>query len=359
VTTAVTDFVIVDNFVTIFSDDFETPQGWAVDVLGDPSGASTGQWERAVPQATSSGGFPVQPGADHTPGAGTMAFVTGAAGGNAGTADVDGGSTTVRSPMLSTLPYDRVYVSYARWYSNNRGAGAGDDVLAVEVSVDAGMSWTTLERPGESMLDYREPLFLLDDFVAPGFTVFFRFIASDLNEGSLVEAVLDDFSLVGVLLPDGDSDFVPDSRDNCPESFNPFQDDLDGDGAGDACDCAMADPTLRFAATEVTDVAVTHVPGTTTINWTDQGPTAGSSTVHDIISGLLSDLDATGDYSAAACLAADLSGSPTLDTTSSPAVGDGVYYGVRAHNACGVGSYGDSTLAVDPRDGLDAASPCP
>lgn len=38
--------------------------------------------------------------------------------------------------------------------------------------------------------------------------------------------------------PDTDNDGVPDDVDNCPTAANPDQADQDGDGIGDACDCA-------------------------------------------------------------------------------------------------------------------------
>jgi hypothetical protein len=39
-------------------------------------------------------------------------------------------------------------------------------------------------------------------------------------------------------LPDWDGDGVGDVCDNCPDVYNPDQNDSDGDGIGDACDCA-------------------------------------------------------------------------------------------------------------------------
>ena len=36
--------------------------------------------------------------------------------------------------------------------------------------------------------------------------------------------------------PDADCDGISDAQDNCPEAYNPFQTDGDGDGIGDVCD---------------------------------------------------------------------------------------------------------------------------
>jgi hypothetical protein len=56
--------------------------------------------------------------------------------------------------------------------------------------------------------------------------------------------------LADIVLLDDDGDGVPDHLDNCPSAANPAQSDLDGDGAGDACD--LDDDNDGF--TDATDV---------------------------------------------------------------------------------------------------------
>ena len=41
---------------------------------------------------------------------------------------------------------------------------------------------------------------------------------------------------------DTDNDSVPDDKDNCPDTFNPSQEDDDGDGVGDVCDNCVTTP---------------------------------------------------------------------------------------------------------------------
>lgn len=47
---------------------------------------------------------------------------------------------------------------------------------------------------------------------------------------------------------DSDDDSIPDSEDNCPDTYNPDQEDTDGDGIGDACEIGTyANPGLSAA----------------------------------------------------------------------------------------------------------------
>ena len=56
---------------------------------------------------------------------------------------------------------------------------------------------------------------------------------SGFNQGAIVAAIEDGLSYLEV---DSDSDGILDEYDNCPEDYNPNQDDIDGDGDGDVCD---------------------------------------------------------------------------------------------------------------------------
>ncbi len=177
----------IGNADVVFEDDFETDLGWTVGAAGDD--ASTGVWVRVDPNGTSA-----QPEDDHTEDPGTQCFVTGqgSPGGATGQADVDGGRTTLTSPVinLAGVGGDAI-VGYWRWYSND--VGVVDDIFEVEVS--NGGQWEDVETIGPSASSagwvYNE--FRVADFVTPNATVQVRFIASDEGAASLVEAALDDF----------------------------------------------------------------------------------------------------------------------------------------------------------------------
>ena len=176
-----------------FSDDFETDQGWIVGAFDDD--ATTGIWTRVNPNGTSA-----QPSEGYDAGAsGPVCFVTGqgSPGGGLGDEDVDGGKTTLISPVID-LAGDDATVSYWRWYSNDTSASPNADIFEVEVTSD-GSSWTNVETVGpageEASGGWYYHSFVVSDFVAPSATVQVRFIASDEGDGSLVEAAVDDFEV--------------------------------------------------------------------------------------------------------------------------------------------------------------------
>ncbi|MGD8394600.1 MAG: C25 family cysteine peptidase, partial [Candidatus Eiseniibacteriota bacterium] len=106
---------------TVFEDQMESPAGWTIGAPDDD--ATTGIWVRAEPVGTEYNGYTVQPDLDHTPDPGEICFVTanGAVGGAAGDADVDGGKTTLFSPVFDLEGYEAAAVDYWLWYTNDRG----------------------------------------------------------------------------------------------------------------------------------------------------------------------------------------------------------------------------------------------
>jgi carboxypeptidase T len=175
-------------------DPLEADLGWTVGAPGD--NAQTGVWVRVDPNGTSSaaggGGQPLQPEDDHTPAPGVLCFVTGNAspGAGAGTNDVDGGPTTLLTPVFDLSGAVEPRIAYARWFTD---ATTVDDSFVVSISGDGGASWTTLETVSGSGLNaWNEVSFRVADFVAPTGQMRLRFVASDSPNNSLYEAAIDD-----------------------------------------------------------------------------------------------------------------------------------------------------------------------
>lgn len=197
----------------LFEDSFETSLGWTVGATGDT--ATGGVWTRVDPNATAA-----QPENDSSD-AGAMCFITGqgAVGGALGSADVDGGATTLTSPLLNASDADAV-LTYRRWYSNNMGGAPNADSMPISISNDGGASWVLLEDVTENANAWVERSVRVANFVTPSASVRVRCVARDLASGSVVEAGFD---------------FVRVSVTGCPS--NPS--DINGDGSVDASDLAQ------------------------------------------------------------------------------------------------------------------------
>jgi len=185
--TARFDAFVAEGGVASFADNFQTNMGWGVTNSG---GLSDGAWTRGVPV----NGQRADPPTDFD-GSGA-AYVTDNVTGNS---DVDGGSTTLTSPAMDATGQLAV-LSYARWYSNSFGASPMADVMTIEVSNNNGASWTNLETigPGGAEVSggwFLKNFMLNDVFANPSSQVRVRFTASDLGDGSVVEAGVDAVTL--------------------------------------------------------------------------------------------------------------------------------------------------------------------
>ena len=218
-----------------FDDTMETDTGW---VVGQPSDtATTGVWERSNPESTAA-----QPEDDHTPGAGTLCWITdGDAGASLGANDIDGGATTLTSPTLDASGAgDGAELVYWRWYSNDSGASPNEDSMLVEISDNNGGSWSTLETVTENAGQWVEKRFP----VAASNQIKVRFIASDTGSGSIVEAGVDDLRIESIGCPgtpadingDGVLDFFDVSAFLTLFGNQDPQADFNGDGIWDFFD---------------------------------------------------------------------------------------------------------------------------
>lgn len=186
---------------TSYYDEVEGLTTWALGVTGD--NATSGQWTVGDPNGTIYNGQPAQTEDDHTAAPGLRCFFTGqgAVGGAAGEADVDGGSTTLLSPVFDLTAHDAPRVAFWRWYTNNLGNNPGADEWLVQVSSNGGTNWVDLERTTQSANSWQRSSFELASLITPSSQVVFRFVATDLSPGSLVEAAIDDFEISGTMEP--------------------------------------------------------------------------------------------------------------------------------------------------------------
>ena len=174
---------------TLYENNFEVNSvGWSV---VNHASLSTGAWEVANPNGTTTGGQFAAPDDDAEAGAATNAFITqnGTVGGNAGVVDVDGGPTDLISPPIDMAGTDG-FVSYQRWFFSS-----GADTLIVSVSGN-GVTWIPVETvTGSGNNQWLLNQFRVGDYITPTSTVRVRFRTHDVSPGSIVEAGVDVFKI--------------------------------------------------------------------------------------------------------------------------------------------------------------------
>ncbi|HSH21262.1 MAG TPA: M14 family zinc carboxypeptidase [Candidatus Caenarcaniphilales bacterium] len=170
------------------NDDFETRRGWTVNPAGTDT-ASTGAWERAVPQATSTAaGVKQRSGVT----SGRMALITGArAGATANDNDVDGGLSSILSPAVE-LGAGQPWTLSFRYYLAHAADSSSLDFLRLRVVGPSGDSTVFAVRGEATERNARWRTASVDLSAYAGSTVRLLFEAADNGAESLLEAAVDD-----------------------------------------------------------------------------------------------------------------------------------------------------------------------
>ncbi len=164
-------------------DAFETAGGWKADPLGTDT-ATGGSWQRADPKATArqSGTVP----------SGSRALVTGArAGSTAHSYDVDGGVTTVRSPVVELS--DTVgKLTFHYYFAHSANATKSDYFRVYVETADGGRTRVYQERgaPNKDLPRWSSVSIPMTPWAGQAIRIVFA--AADRGRPSTIEAAVDD-----------------------------------------------------------------------------------------------------------------------------------------------------------------------
>lgn len=173
-----------------YDDDLEVARGWTVNPDGTDT-ANAGAWVRGDPDPTATAAGAKQLG--NTP-SGRMAFVTGAAAGSSAAADdLDGGVTTVVSPVI-VLPAAAGQKLQFRWsFAHDASATARDRFVVQVEDVVAATRTSVLDAvggPHERNAAWTPAS--IDLTAWAGRSIRLRFVAVDAATNGIVEAAFDD-----------------------------------------------------------------------------------------------------------------------------------------------------------------------
>ena len=175
---------------TVFSDNFETNQGWVRNAYGTDT-ATRGVWERAIPQSTWWLGFKQ---IARTV-SGRFDLVTGPrAGWEPGDYDVDNGITTMRSPQINLPTGRNLELSFSYYFAHANNSSSSD---FLRIKIIGETTITVFEERGATNDDdafWASFTANLNSFA--GQSIYILMEAADYGANSLVEAAIDDVLII-------------------------------------------------------------------------------------------------------------------------------------------------------------------
>jgi hypothetical protein len=171
----------------VFWDDFESNLGWAVNPnQTDP--ATSGIWERAIPQNVTYNSYTTQLG---TTVSGVYDLVTGRlAGSSAGSYDIDGGKTSIRSPLIDLPSGKDLSLSFSYYLAHLNNASSADYLRVTVIGESNQTVFQVLGSGTYVSAVWRTAEVNLSSFA--GQTIYLLIEAADDGSASLVEAGIDD-----------------------------------------------------------------------------------------------------------------------------------------------------------------------
>jgi hypothetical protein len=128
------------------------------------------------------------------------AWLTDNSSANGGNSDVDGGQTILTSPVFDASAGGIFRYSY--WLNDTSGGEIGaEDFIRVEVSTNAGATWTTARSVSIAAPAWRQDTLTIAQGAdaAPSAQFRVRFIAADNTPGDVLEAGVDAMSFISFL----------------------------------------------------------------------------------------------------------------------------------------------------------------
>ena len=203
-------------------DDFSFDFGWSVSGT-----ATTGIWERGIPNGTNSGSAPSED-VVLLYECGDYAYMTGnSVQTHPDVDDVDLGTTNLISPVFDLSGYTDPYVNYSRWFYCFHGPNPPDDTLRVMIS--NGIQTVEIDKVGGGVFEpegWIEKSIRIKDFISLTNTMQMFFKTSDEEpNGNVTEAAIDRFFIV-----EFDELAIEEKKNEFKVYPNPFQHQIRIDG---------------------------------------------------------------------------------------------------------------------------------